>query len=42
MCNLYEYDMTLEVMQSLKDHFNPAGTAYLDVLRGRTTCFSHS
>jgi len=35
MCNLYEYDMTPEVMQSLKDHFNLVGTAYLDVLRGR-------
>jgi len=35
MCNLYEYDMTPEVMQTLKDHFSLVGTAYLDVLRGR-------
>lgn len=35
MCNLYEYEMTAEVMPSIKDHFNLVGTAYLDVLRGR-------
>lgn len=35
MCSLYEYDMTPEVMQTLKDHFSLVGTAYLDVLRGR-------
>ncbi|WP_296325014.1 hypothetical protein [Reyranella sp.] len=27
--------MTPDVMQSLKDHFNLVGSAYLDVLRGR-------
>lgn len=35
MCNLYEYDMTPEVMQTLKDHFSLVGTSYLDILRGR-------
>jgi len=35
MYNLYEYEMTPEVMQSLKDHYSLVDTAYLDVLRGR-------
>ena len=35
MCNLYEYDMTPEVMQTLKDHFSLVGTSNLDILRGR-------
>lgn len=35
MCNLYEYEMTAEVMKTIQDHFKLVGTAYLDVLRGR-------
>lgn len=35
MCNLYEYEMTPEVMQFIKDHFKLVGSDYLDVLRGR-------
>lgn len=35
MCNLCEYEMTAEVMQTIKDRFDRVGTAYLDVLRGR-------
>lgn len=35
MCNLYESDMTPDVMRTLKDQFSLVDTAYLDVLRGR-------
>jgi putative SOS response-associated peptidase YedK len=37
MCNLYEYEMTPEMMASIKRHFTLVGTAYLDALRGRNT-----
>ncbi len=35
MCRIYEYDMTPELMQSLKDHLGLVGAGYLCVLRER-------